>query len=176
MVVPGVGKHGTVQSVDEDQPTGGEPPGFDAVYRDQRRAIVRLAYLLVRSHAVAEELAQEAFLRLYTNFATVENPPGFLRTVVVRLAHTWRGRRDMEHERLERVDRLDPPPTDTIHEPDETWEAIGRLRPERATVLVLRFYEDLSHDEIAAVVGCSAATVRSRVRRALHDLGKEIHP
>lgn len=162
-----------MQPVDENQPTGDGPPGFDAVYRDQRLAIVRLAYLLVRSHAVAEELAQEAFLRLYANFATVENPPGFLRTVVVRLAHTWRGRRDMEHERLE---RLDPAPADTIREPDETWEAIGRLRQERATVLVLRFYEDLSHDEIAAALGCSAATVRSRVRRALHDLGKEINP
>jgi len=65
-------------------PDGAE--GFDAVYVAERPAIVRLAFLLVRDQAVAEELAQEAFLRLFAHYATVENPPGFLRTVVVRLA------------------------------------------------------------------------------------------
>jgi RNA polymerase sigma factor (sigma-70 family) len=57
---------------------------------------------------------------------------------------------------------------------DETWEALGRLDPDRAAVLVLRFYEDLSHAEIGQIVGASAATVRSRTRRALHDLRKEL--
>jgi RNA polymerase sigma factor (sigma-70 family) len=149
------------------------PDGFDAVYAAERAAITRLAYLLVRSQPAAEDLAQEAFLRLYANFATVEHPPGFLRTVVVRLASTWRTRRDMEHQRLTVVGAARPAAPAEL---DETWIAIGRLRPERATVLVLRFYEDLDHAEIARIVGCSAATVRSRVRRALADLHEEITP
>jgi RNA polymerase sigma factor (sigma-70 family) len=41
-------------------------------------------------------------------------------------------------------------------------------------VLVLRYYDDLSHEQIASLLGCSAATVRSRVRRALQDLRKEL--
>ncbi len=158
---------------DGGTPAPTSPPGFDAVYREQRPAIVRLAHLLVRDRQVAEELAQEAFLRLYTGFDTVEHPPGFLRTVVVRLASTWRTRRDMERQRLTLVV---PVIASAPIEPDETWEAIGRLRPERAEVLVLRFYEDLDHREIARILGCSAATVRSRVRRALADLRKELEP
>ena len=159
----------------DDGPASGAaaPRDFDAVYADQRPQIVRLAYLLVRSEHVAEELAQEAFLRLYRDFASVENPPGFLRTVVVRLASTWRSRRDMERERLERVDVPRPP---EVEEVDETWEALGRLRPERATVLVLRFYEDLAHRDIARMLGCPTGTVRSRVRRALADLREELTP
>lgn len=147
------------------------PAGFEQVYVDQRPSIVRLAYLLVRSESEAEELAQEAFVRLYMNFEQVDTPAGFLRTVVARLASTSRSRRDMERLRLLAV------ADDARHEPselDETWSAIGRLKPERATVLVLRFYEDLSHAEIARMLGCPTATVRSRVRRALADLRKEL--
>jgi RNA polymerase sigma factor (sigma-70 family) len=41
-------------------------------------------------------------------------------------------------------------------------------------VIVLRYYADLSHEEIAEMLGCSAGTVRSRVRRALEDLHREL--
>jgi RNA polymerase sigma factor (sigma-70 family) len=145
---------------------------FHVVYDQERPAIVRLAFLLVRSQAVAEELSQEAFIRLYANFGETDNPAAFLRTAVTRLASTWRSRRDMEVDRLALVCQ---PPTSRLAEPDETWEVIGRLRPERATVLVLRFYQDLSHKEIAETLGCPVATVRSRLRRALDDLRKELH-
>lgn len=149
--------------------------GFDEVYAAELEAVTRLAYLVVRDRFVAEELAQEAFLRLYHRFADVRNPPGFLRTVVVRLGATWLARRRMETERLALV-----PPVDAAnargdaYEVDETWAALGRLKPERAVVLVLRFYEDLSYASIAELVGASAATVRSRTRRALKDLRKEL--
>lgn len=144
---------------------------FDQVFRGEYAAILRLATLLVRSASVGEELTQEAFVRLHRNVDEVVNPAGFLRTVVVRLASTWRARAAMEQERL----ALLPRRTDhEIDEIDETWDALGRLRPERSTVLVLRFYEDMSNEDIARLLGCSAGTVRSRVRRALGDLREEL--
>lgn len=146
---------------------------FDDIYRQHHLDIVRLAYLLVRDTQVAEELAQEAFIRLHERMDTVEHPPGFLRTVVVRLASTWRDRRVMERQRLTLVAHAG---RSAPAELDETWEAIGRLRPERAQVLVLRFYEDLDYRDIGRLVGCSAATARSRLRRALNDLRKELSP
>ena len=60
------------------------------------------------------------------------------------------------------------------HHIDETWDAIQRLPPERRAVLVLRFYEDLAHEEIAQLLGCPVVTVRTRVHRALADLRKEV--
>lgn len=150
-----------------------EATRFDAVYSSEALSTTRLAFLLVRSEAVAEELAQDAFLRLYERFDEVQNPAGFLRTVVVRLAITWLRRHDMEANRLAVVGGQQVAgqrQAGDVTEIDETWEALGRLQPSRRAVLVLRFYEDLPHQEIAELLGCSAATVRSRVRRALNDL------
>ena len=69
---------------------------FEEVYRAERDELLRLAYLLVRSRAVAEELAQDAFARLYECWPEVENAPGWLRTTLVRLCLTWLTRRAME--------------------------------------------------------------------------------
>jgi RNA polymerase sigma factor (sigma-70 family) len=147
---------------------------FEAVYEAERLAITRLAYLLVRSRPVAEELAQEAFVRLYERFSSVENPAGFLRTAVVRLALTSMRRRDMEQRRLAAVGAADRRPPIGEPELDETLAGLDRLRPERRAVLVLRFYADLSHEHIAELLGCPTATVRSRTRRGLADLRKEM--
>jgi RNA polymerase sigma factor (sigma-70 family) len=145
---------------------------FDAVYERQPARTVRLAYLLVRSQAVAEELAQEAFLRLYEHFDEVHNPPAFLRTTVVRLAITCQRRTRMEQHRLTVVggDRR----AGAEPELDEAWLALDRLAPERRNVLVLRYYADLAYEEIGGLLDCSAATARSRSRRALADLREEL--
>jgi RNA polymerase sigma factor (sigma-70 family) len=144
---------------------------FDDVYRAERPAVVRLAALLVGSQAVAEELAHDAFLRLFELFDDIENPPGFLRTVVVRLAVSWQRRRRTELRVVQRVG-IDRPTT--IPDIDEMWDVLQRLDPDRRTVLVLRYYERLRHREIAVLLGCPVATVRSRTRRALNDLKKEL--
>lgn len=144
---------------------------FDDVYRAERSAVVRLAGLLVGSQAVAEELTHDAFLRLFERFDEVENPPGFLRTVVVRLAVSSQRRQRTELRVLQRVG-IDRPTT--IPEIDETWDVLLRLDPDRRAVLVLRYYERLRHREIAELLGCPVSTVRSRTRRALKDLKKEL--
>ena len=163
-----IGEVGLGTSEETGRP--GRPP-FDEVYGAERPAIVRLAALLVGSQAIAEELAQDAFLRLFELYDDVDNPPGFLRTVVVRLAISWQRRQRTELRVVQRVG-VDRPTS--IPEIDETWEALARLAPEKRTVLVLRYYEHLHHDEIAALLGSPAATIRSRTRRALKDLKKEL--
>jgi RNA polymerase sigma factor (sigma-70 family) len=148
-----------------------ERSGFDAVYSEERARVVRTAYLIVGSYAIAEELAQEAFVRLHGHFEDVSNPGGFLRTAVVRLAISWRRRDTREQLHLATLD--DPGPTGEVVI-DETWDALNALAPERRAALVLRFYEDMSHEEIAAAMGCRVATARTRVHRALADLRKEL--
>jgi RNA polymerase sigma factor (sigma-70 family) len=147
------------------------PESFEDVYSSELEPVTRLAFLVVRSRAVAEELAQDAFLRLYEHWVEVKNPAGFLRTVVVRLCLTWQNRHRTER-RLYGVVGI--PGDADAPEIDEMWEALGRLQPERRVVLVLRFYERMRHGEIAEVLGCPTATVRSRTRRGLRDLREEL--
>jgi RNA polymerase sigma factor (sigma-70 family) len=144
---------------------------FEDVFRDSRTEMLRTAYLIVGSHAVAEELVQEAFARMYRHFATIDNPGGYLRTSVVRLCVQSRDRAAMEADRL--ASSFEPPAT---NEPaiDEMWDRLARLRPERRAVLVLRFYNDMSPSEIAEVLGWRDATVRTRLHRGLADLRREL--
>jgi RNA polymerase sigma factor (sigma-70 family) len=153
----------------------GDGPAFDAVYRAERPRLVRLAYLVVHSQPVAEELVHDAFLRFHDRFDEVEHPPAFLRTVVVRLCISWLRRRATEEDRLHRLAASGPashPPPDG--QDPALWEAVGRLRPDRRAALVLRFYADLDYAAIAEHLGCAAATARSHVHRGLADLRKEI--
>jgi len=144
---------------------------FEDVFRDSRNDMLRTAYLIVGSHAVAEELVQEAFARMYRHFATIDNPGGYLRTSVVRLCLQSRNRDAMEADRL--VSSFEPPPTKEP-EIDEMWDRLARLRPERRAVLVLRFYNDMSPAEIAEALGWRDATVRTRLHRGLADLRREL--
>ena len=169
-IVGGAGR----DPVSLEEPTGRTPHApartFDDVYRDERPKLVRTAFLIVRSQHVAEELVHDGFVRLHQNWATVERPGGFLHTAVVHLCLTWLKRRDMEHDRLRRV----ADPAGAEQEPDELWDAIGRLDPDRRAVLVLRYYDDLTYEQIAEVIGCPVGTVRSRLNRGIADLRGEI--
>ncbi len=144
---------------------------FDALYRTSNARMIRLAWLLVGSRAVAEEVVHEAFLAVHQRWPTIDNPGGYLRRAVVNESLRWRRRRAREHELLAVVG--EPPPTGDPSV-DSMWDAIQRLRPERRAVVVLRYWADLPHDEIAEILGCPTATVRTRLHRALADLRKEI--
>ena len=148
-----------------------ERSDFDSVFAESHAHVVRTAFLIVGSRAVAEEISQEAFLKLYERFDDVRNPGGFLRTTAVRLCLSWRRRAVVEAARLAIVG--EPGPTGAP-EIDEVWDALAALKPERRAAIVLRFYEDLTHEEIAELMGCRVTTVRTRVHRGLADLRKEM--
>jgi DNA-directed RNA polymerase specialized sigma24 family protein len=143
---------------------------FDALYLATNAHMIRLGWLLVGSRAVAEEVVHDAFLTVHQHWETIDNPGGYLRRAVVNGCVRWRRRRD--HERRLLVVVGEPPPTGDPSI-DTMWDAIGRLRPERRAVVVLRYWADLPHGEIAEILGCPVSTVRSRLHRALSDLRKE---
>src|SRR4051794_21628968 len=79
--------------------------GIDGLYRDHHRRVVRLAFLLTQDTGVAEEIAQEAFVRVWRAWERVENGPAFLRTTVVNLAKSSLRRRALEaRHRIKRID------------------------------------------------------------------------
>ena len=148
-----------------------EPGSFDEVFGAERLPMVRLAFLIVGSRAVAEEIVQDAFATLYPRFDALDNAPAYLRTTVVHGALRAKRRHRMEAERLA---RFPEPGVVGVGEIDTTWDALGALKPERRAVIVLRFYADLDHAQIAELLECPVATVRTRLRRGLADLRKEL--
>ncbi len=143
---------------------------IDDVYRACSDRLTRLAYLMTGSVTVAEELAHEAFLRLHERWDTVDEPAAYVRTVLMHLCLRWRRRAATRPDETRRAaDLVAPAP-----EVDDTWRLIERLPRDQRAVLVLRYYEDLSTADIAAIVGCSPTTVRTRTHRALVRLRKDM--
>ena len=145
------------------------PGELSDLYRRQGEAMVRFARLLTGSDAVAQEVVQDAFLKMHQRGEAPENPDGYLRTTVANLSKSH-----LRRLRLER--RLPAPDRFTFDDPeiDETWAAVCRLPFRQRSVLALRFYSDLSEAEIARVLGCRPGTVKSSLSRGLAKLREEL--
>jgi RNA polymerase sigma factor (sigma-70 family) len=133
--------------------------------------MVRLAWLLLGSRPAAEDAVHDAFLAVHQRWATLDNPGAYLRRTVVNSAVRAQRRRASESRALA---TLGEPPATGDPAIDSMWDAIERLHPDRRTVVVLRYWADLPHAEIAELLGCPVSTVRTRLHRALSDLRTEV--
>jgi RNA polymerase sigma-70 factor (sigma-E family) len=151
------------------------PPDFEEFVVSRGRALIRFAYLLVDDAHLAEDLVQEALVRVHRRWSHIEhssNPEPYVRTTVVRLALNWRRRRSSRETTLPHLpDRPDPRHlADEVVERDAVWPMLSALPVMQRAVLVLRYYEDLPDAEIAAILGCAPATVRVHAFKALNRL------
>ena len=144
--------------------------GLDDLFREHYGPMVRLAHLITGSNEAAEDVVQEAFVRMARSWGRAANPAGYLRTVVVNRCRTWQRRQVLER----RHGRAAEPGIDSLPEVDETLAALARLAPRRRAALVLRFYADLSEAEIAEAIGCRPGTVKSLIHRGLAELKETI--
>lgn len=139
----------------------------ELLYREHAQRLRRLAQLLVGSTSDAEDLVQSAFVSLSERWDEVQSPKAYLRQVVVnRAADLHRSQRR----------QLPAAPDLNAGEPDvdEMWTAIQRLQDVQRMVVILRFYEDLSHGEIGRILDRPESTIRSDLRRALLRLREEV--
>jgi RNA polymerase sigma factor (sigma-70 family) len=147
------------------------PSEFVDLYRAQYGRMVKVAYLLTGSNDVAEELVQDAFVRVRGRIGQVENPVGYLRATVVNACRNF-GRHvgvERRHHQSERVPEL-------LDSPDLLADALAKLSPRQRAALVLRYYDGLSEAEIAVALACRPGTVKSTTSRALAELRKVIEP
>jgi DNA-directed RNA polymerase specialized sigma24 family protein len=143
---------------------------LDELYRAHYAAMVRLAHLVTGSNEVAEDVVQEAFVRLHRSQVRADNPGAFLRTVVVNRCRSWQRRQVLERRHSGAV----MPGVSLPVEVDETLTALAGLRSRQRTALVLRFYGDLAETDIAAALGCRPGTVKSLISRGLAQLKETI--
>jgi RNA polymerase sigma-70 factor (sigma-E family) len=156
-------------------PARGWPDGLVALFSVERVGLTRLAHVICGSNAVAEEIVQEAFVRVGVRWDEVDSPGGYLRTAVVNLARDHLRRREVEkrHAASTPPDATEASRTGDP-ELDETWAVVRRLPERQQAVLALRFYEDLPLAEIARILGCRLGTVKSAIHRGLATLREEL--
>ena len=142
------------------------------LYRAHYRAMVRLAFLLTGSSGQAEEIVQDAFIRMRAHHDVAE-PASYLRSVVVNASRDVLRRRALQDRVKPRLLLGDGTTVDAV---DELADALGRLPHRQRAVLVLRYYQGLSESEIAVALGCRPGTVKSLAHRGLAALREVLEP
>src|SRR5205823_3398142 len=135
----------------------------------------RLAYLLTGDRALAEDLVQDAFVKLAGRLVHLRDPgafDGYLRRTVVNLTNSSFRRKRLERAYLRRAASERAPLADApvVDRREELWERLQRLPVRQRTAIVLRIYEDLSEQRVAEILGCRPGTVRSLLSRGLAEL------
>lgn len=150
---------------------------FAALYERYADEAVGLAYLLTGDRRLAEDLMQDAFVRIARRLVHIRDPDAswsYLRRSVVNLANSHFRRRAIERLHLavqaEPGEATQTDPSDRL----ALREAIVRLPVRQRTALVLRFYEDLPEREIAELMRCRTGTVKQLVFRAMQTLRREL--
>jgi RNA polymerase sigma-70 factor (ECF subfamily) len=158
---------------------GGAPDAFDLLVQRHQREVYRLCYRFVGTHEDASDLAQDAFVRAYRGLAGFKGRSAF-RTWLYRVAvnvclnHVARTRPELSA--IDEVDVAD----ESVERADsrllraeraaEVRAAIATLPPKQRATLILRLYHDLSHEEIAGILGNSVGATKANLFHALARL------
>jgi RNA polymerase sigma-70 factor (sigma-E family) len=141
---------------------------FEHYVQARRPALVRTAYLLCGDAHLAEDLVQGALVKAVGHWRRIgDNPEPWLRKVIVN-DHISGWRKHRGRERL--TDVVPDGPAGEAARDLDLAAALATLAPRQRAVVVLRYYEDLTEQETARVLGVSVGTVKSQHRDAIARL------
>ncbi|GAA1952738.1 SigE family RNA polymerase sigma factor [Nocardioides panacihumi] len=162
----------TAMGVTDATVAGGDAVGFEEFVAVRSSALLRTAYLLTHDHALAEDLLQTTLTKAWFAWSRIEAAPeAYVRKVLVNTFATWWRRKWNGELATDQVpdagvaSRAEA--SDARH---DLWRAMERLPRRQRAVVVLRYFEDLSESETAALLGCSVGTVKSQASKALAKL------
>ena len=140
------------------------------LYRASYRSMLRVAFSLTGDTAAAEDAVHDAFCAVGPRIGTIDDPLPYLRVAVVNRCRSMhrKAERAQRHAAAQRFDDVDS------HGLADFADALDRLTFPQRTAIVLRYQCDLADDEIADILTCRPATVRSHVRRGLTHLRKDL--
>ena len=147
--------------------------GFEGFYRDARPEVFRALSLILNSRALGGEATDEAFTRAYERWAdvsTYDNPAGWVYRVGLNWSRSWLRRKKRE---TPLPGMPDSPHYDPVPSP-ELAPALAALPRNQRSVVVLRFYNDWTLEQIATALEIPVGTVKSRLSRALKVLNNAL--
>jgi RNA polymerase sigma-70 factor (sigma-E family) len=148
---------------------------FEEFFGAEFPAVVRSVFVVCQDLGWAEDLAQEAFLELLRHWGRVERydrPGAWVRRVAIRKAvqvTKREARRSLFERRAAARPAEDRPQAYSLPD-DGLWGAVRSLPAQQRAVIALFYYEDLSVEDVAGVLGCSMSTVKVHLHRARETL------
>ena len=153
-----------------------EDADFRSFVQAREHALLRTAYLLTGDLHAAEDLLQGALEKAIRRWQHIREPAaleGYVRQIMYRdQVSAWRLRpsREVLTELVPEPRSAPPTPYDQVDDRASLRSALLKLGRRQRAVLVLRFYEDLTEQQVASALGISVGTVKSQTARALENL------
>ena len=150
-----------------------------SLFRQEASSLVRLARLFVDDRNAAEDLVQEAFIRLARSAHRLHDPvkaPAYLRSIVLNLArdNNRRGLVSLRHHLPEDVQRAVEDEITLREDQQEVIDVLRELPHRQRECLVLRYYDELGIDDIATTLGISRNSVKTHLTRGLSALERRL--
>lgn len=161
-------------------------PRFEEFVRAHVDDLLRTAYLISWDEKEAEDLVQETLFKVaqrWRRVATMEYPLAYARRILVRQATGASSRRLRFRAELDLGEGLDLESLEAVQVPEELSAleiraeltvALGELNTRQRTVIVLRYFLDLSEAETAQALDCPVGTVKSAAARGLAELRRSL--
>jgi len=171
-----------------EQLQSGDAVAFESLFNKYKKLVYRTAYLITGDREEAKDIMQEVFVAVWKWRRTFDPEKGefttWLQRITVNECSRKRKKRRIAFLSLEEKENKGCCPGDPAELPEdimiskEEYErlmmALSSLDTKHRSVLVLRFFNELSYDEIARVVGVSLGTVKSRIHYALKTLRQQL--
>ena len=159
-----------------------DPDALAVLHREHYTSLVRLATLVVGDVGVAEQVTQDAFVKLHLRWGglrRVDKAPAYLRSAVLNGARSQLRRRkvkDRYDARRTAAPAVATPESAALgrDEQERVVAALRRLPARQREAVALRYYLDLSEADIAAAMGVSAGSVKSHLHRGLASLARHL--
>lgn len=150
---------------------------FETFYQQQYRPVLGLAYVLVGEQGGAEDLTQEAFTKAHQKWDEVksyENPQAWVRRVLVNQKISTFRRLESEQKAKTKLRLQRPPVIELSSRSEEVWASVRALPERQAQTIALRYWNDLTINQIAETLDCGAETVKTHLSRARATLAKNL--
>jgi RNA polymerase sigma-70 factor (ECF subfamily) len=157
----------------------GEREAFDRLVERYQRDVYRLCYRYVNNHHDANDMAQEVFLKAYKALGRFRGDSAFstwLYRIAVNTCLNFRSSKKPDGEEVSDTlpDRA-PGALATVERDERSKilrEAVLRLPEKQRATLILKIYHEMTHEEVAGVLGSSVGTVKANLFHALGNLRK----
>ncbi|MBP3040189.1 sigma-70 family RNA polymerase sigma factor [Bacillaceae bacterium Marseille-Q3522] len=151
----------------------GNKKSFAKIIHEEKKRLYRIAYLYVKNENDAVEIVQETTYKAFLSIEKVKSPEqisAWLKRITINSAIDFiRRQKKVTSIASEYIEEI-PDKARGLDEKIDLFQLLDQLDERQKTVIILKYYEDLSNREIADIIGCPEGTVKSSLHRALKCL------
>lgn len=154
----------------------GDEKAFEEMIKHERNKLFRMAYLYVKNEDNALDIVQDTIYKAFISIKKLKEPDYFSTWITKILINTALDfiKKNKRLIPFSEVERLEHNHENTIEASMDLVEAIERLEEQHKTVIILRYYKDLSIKQISEILECPEGTIKTRLHRAINQLKSDL--